>query len=521
MTGLVYRKLRAPQQDGEQFLEPPISDFPRLWEQNRRLSSQSWSIPHKSLRQMMLDARLELLQLAGVPRSPITGGLPPVVMTGHQPELFHPGVWCKNFVVGELAKRVGAAAIHVVMDNDAAGDPAIKIPDFNGRSWHQKRVAYDVTVAAVPHEQRFPVDRRLFDTFGTRVAASIEPLVSNPLVREMWPTAVSTADQGLPIGDCIVAARRQLEQRCGLNLAVVNMSALAQTRAFASLSLQLIDMAATFRRLHNDVLRQYREVHRIRSPQQPIPDLRIDGDWIELPCWVWTADAPIRQPVFARSGKNYFEISDQATFAERFEGTDEGTTKVLIEQWIALTDRGVKLRPRAILSTLFFRLLLSDWFVHGIGGGKYDQITDEIIQRLFGLTPPVFQIATSTRQLSRDHVHVDEAQLRTSAKLLRDLKFHAEKHVPNSQTARQLVAEKRLWTTGDSAATHSAKQRHDELMRINAALQPLVETKRADVQARLDQDRNRLDSCRVLESREYSFCLFPEHELANILRLNL
>ena len=197
MTGLVYRKLRAPQQDGEQFLEPPISDFPRLWEQNRRLSSQSWSIPHKSLRQMMLDARLELLQLAGVPRSPITGGLPPVVMTGHQPELFHPGVWCKNFVVGELAKRVGAAAIHVVMDNDAAGDPAIKIPDFNGRSWHQKRVAYDVTVAAVPHEQRFPVDRRLFDTFGTRVAASIEPLVSNPLVREMWPTAVSTADQGL------------------------------------------------------------------------------------------------------------------------------------------------------------------------------------------------------------------------------------------------------------------------------------------------------------------------------------
>ena len=41
-----------------------------------------------------------------------------------------------------------------------------------------------------------------------------------------------------------------------------------------------------------------------------------------------------------------------------------------------LSSRGIKLRTRALTTTLFARLVLSDMFLHGIGGAKYDQVTD-------------------------------------------------------------------------------------------------------------------------------------------------
>ena len=40
-----------------------------------------------------------------------------------------------------------------------------------------------------------------------------------------------------------------------------------------------------------------------------------------------------------------------------------------------LRESGVKIRPRAILTTLYSRLFLSDLFIHGIGGAKYDAWT--------------------------------------------------------------------------------------------------------------------------------------------------
>ena len=45
------------------------------------------------------------------------------------------------------------------------------------------------------------------------------------------------------------------------------------------------------------------------------------------------------------------------------------------------------LRPRALTLTLFARVCLGDFFIHGIGGGKYDEVTDAIIRDYFGIEP--------------------------------------------------------------------------------------------------------------------------------------
>ena len=61
--------------------------------------------------------------------------------------------------------------------------------------------------------------------------------------------------------------------------------------------------------------------------------------------------------------------------------------------------QGQKVRSRALTNTLFARLFLADLFVHGIGGGKYDELTDDIIRRFYGCEPPAFLVLSATRLL--------------------------------------------------------------------------------------------------------------------------
>lgn len=514
-SGLVYRKLRAPREDGGRLLDPPLSEFPQLWEANLR---NVFEHPCDAVSVRPRDARLELSGRIDPPTSVAEEHVAeehvaePVVMTGHQPELFHPGVWFKNFVVGHLASRVGATALHVVMDNDVVADPAIQVPTFRDGRWYRKRIAYDIASAPIPHEERKPLDRRLFDSFPQRVTETLGDLVREPLVKEFWPLAVNAADEGHSIGDCFVAARCEIERRRGLNLGVLRMSELAATRSFADLCLQIMLQVGRFRQIHNDVLQEYRSVHRIRSAIQPMPDLREDGEWIEFPCWVWTAAHPTRRHLFVRLDKASLEISDRASFHHRLDGDRESR----VDQWLELERSGIKIRPKAMLATAYFRLLLCDCFVHGIGGGKYDQVTDEIIRRMFGFELPIFQIATSTHHLSNTHRHVEDAESRRAIDLLRDLRFHAERHAPLSEETQRLAQEKQFWTTGTWQAEHSAKERHNEVQRINVELGRHVEGMRVDVLSQLDVDRRALEACRVLESREYSFCLFSDEQLSHI-----
>src|SRR5205085_9668892 len=60
---------------------------------------------------------------------------------------------------------------------------------------------------------------------------------------------------------------------------------------------------------------------------------------------------------------------------------------------------GYKLRPRAVTLTMFVRLYLADLFVHGIGGGKYDELTDAIVASFFRVTPPAYAVVTGTLRL--------------------------------------------------------------------------------------------------------------------------
>ena len=94
---------------------------------------------------------------------------------------------------------------------------------------------------------------------------------------------------------------------------------------------------------------------------------------------------------------------------------------------------------------MFARLVLSDIFIHGIGGAKYDQLTDAIVRRFFGVEPPGYLVATATLKLPLPRQSVEEVDIARIDQMLRELRYHPELYVDGDADALQLVAEKRHW----------------------------------------------------------------------------
>ncbi len=137
-------------------------------------------------------------------------------MSGHQPTLFHPGVWFKNFALDQTTRLIqsrftDAVAINLVIDNDVASAPSIRLPLVDSGLLRQEAIPFDTASGGVPYEQSRIVDRELFETFGTRVKDAISPLVREPLVQPLWPHAQRAA-RSCENSSCVIAhARHSLE----------------------------------------------------------------------------------------------------------------------------------------------------------------------------------------------------------------------------------------------------------------------------------------------------------------------
>jgi hypothetical protein len=184
----------------------------------------------------------------------------------------------------------------------------------------------------------------------------------------------------------------------------------------------------------------------------------------------------------------------------------------------------VKIRSRALITTLWARLALSDLFLHGIGGAKYDRVTDRLIETFFGVTPPGIMVLSATLYLPAERPQATAEQLRDVRRELRELSYHPEKYLgdyrfPDAEAtarAKALVDEKQRWIR-TPVTPENAYMRWNCFRRINSQLQPWVAQRRQQVLERQSQTQRALRHEKVLGSREYGFCLYPESDLKDFL----
>jgi hypothetical protein len=314
------------------------------------------------------------------------------------------------------------------------------------------------------------------------------------------------------IGRAIAQARHQLEGQWGLSTLELPLSRVCDSWPFRWFSAHLLCDARRLRDIHNSSLAEYRQVNKIRSHTHPVPDLAIDGEWVEVPFWLWNTERPTRRAAFVRRWDDGVELTDRQTIHISLPITPGSSAQCCVEHMEELHESGIRLRPRALITTMFARLILSDIFIHGIGGAKYDQLTDAIVRRFFGLEPLEYMVVSATVKLPVLRHPVDVLDMARIDRLKRDLEYHPENHVEETTETRQLIAEKRRWIE-TKLPRGQRLERHQKIVRVNAALQPYL----AHHRQQLAQERNHLQALvrrqSILDSRDYAFCLFPEKSL--------
>jgi hypothetical protein len=534
---MTARRLRAPATDGGLLIDPPWAEVLSLVGMNTdRLSDWDYDVQGRRTTRLRPQARREVLGLArdflrrhGLGEVPMPTGSPiadaaevPLIVTGHQPELFHPGVWVKNFATAAIAQSCGGLALNLIVDNDIPKASSIRVPAVRDDQLRTVPVEFDEWQGEIPYEDWKVGDESSFSSFSDRGREVLGDTVPDPLIDNFWPRATRRRGDVDTVGLRFSLARREIEASWGVSNLELPLGLLCQTDSFLWFASHLIAQLPRYQEIHNACLAHYRAVHRIRSRHHPVADLGRVDDWLEAPFWVWRGGQPRRRALLARQRARVVElrIAGEEDVLASLPLTPDSVACCAVERLRDLAAGSIRLRTRALTTTMFARLFLGDLFLHGIGGAKYDELGDEITRRFLGFEPPGFLTLSLTLRLGLPSEPVTRDDLTAVRREIRDLSFNPERHFnePYPEGLRNLISEKRAAISGPVTSRRERVARAISIRRLNDSMQPWLSSMRADLMSRRQAIRAGLRSNRIAGNREFASVLHSESRLQHILR---
>lgn len=463
---------------------------------------QTWE-NHRSL-------RAQSATLLGIPLPRLRGwmrrwmGMPedarPLIGTGHQTELYHPGVWVKNAAIDAAARRIGALAIHFAVDSDAPKHLLYHFPGGGGL------ITDDPAIASARWSGllRGPSASHLA-TLRQQLAAAGSTWGFPPHADDFFQTLEALGDTNNSLASSLADAHHAADRALGLRHQVLLASPLYSTAVYYLFTYAICCQAGEFAAIYNSALADFRARQGITSPGRPMPDLAHDSASCEVPFWLDDLASGQRQRATLRQEDGRFALSaDGDSFV--FE-------PAILDGWAAaealgrfMANHRLRLAPRALTLTCFLRLMVVDQFVHGIGGGLYDQVTDALIANWLGFAPPTFSVATATM-----YFPLSEGRERTCLECLQR----------ESRTIRHGILGTRkmdLVNAIDKAPRNSAQrallfaQLHREL---DTALHDSTELK--DFQSRYEAAKARFEQDQRFFNRELPYTLQSRQRLEQII----
>ena len=472
------RRYKAPTADRAVLADPVDEALPALVEANRRLLDRAdvrvGGMPLRELRRL---GRREVLSIAAVQRTAANPDAP-LILAGHQPELSHPGVWVKNFALYALARRVGGTPLNLVVDNDTLKSTTLRFPVLadDPAGVRLQPIPFDRFDGEQPYEDRRVHDPECFRTFADRAEPFWKAWGFEPLLPVVWREIV--ADPADTIGGKFASVRRAWERRWGCDNLELPVSQLARTKAFGRFVRHLVGDWPRFRDAYNRAVGGYRAAHGIANRSHPVPDLGPD----EVPFWGPPGPDGRRGRAAVR------DLPDPAC-----------------------------LRPRALTLTLFARVCVGDFFIHGIGGGKYDEVTDAIIRDYFGINPPAFQVLSATLRLPLPGFPATPAAAAALGRLERDVFWNPHRHLPHGEEQGLVERHRELEVTAP-ADRAGRRQRYRDFRAVGDRLRPRVEGQLAEVRDQLGRAKQEAAANVVLGRRDFAWVLYPEEVLRPFLQ---
>ncbi|MFN3532478.1 MAG: hypothetical protein ACK41Q_08200 [Candidatus Brocadia sp.] len=450
-----------------------------------------------------------------------------IIQTGHEPILYYPGVWIKNHLTQYLVKKVGGVGVNMIVDNDACNMGFMYVPMLSEEPASIQKVSF------VRDKSHMAYEEIVFGDLGTilRFKEEVLNLLKKNILDEKVKTTVesmqSTFEEFInriaeryrkgcvDMVGLFTAARCAMEGDFCIGNLEVPVSWMCNADGFYHFLLHIIYEGERFAKICNKKLSEYRSIHKIRSKANPLPDIKIAGNLVELPFWIWKAGGQRCKCYMIREGQSIKITNGGDVFvtlgkSEKIENN--------ISRLKALKESHIKIRPRAITTTMFSRLFFSDMFIHGIGGAKYDTITDEIIKEFFGIDPPAFIISSATLFLPFETFNLNRRTLQVLQHEFRDMGYNPERYASketqsNVKFINRVNEKKRLLEMMAVCSKEEKRRYFHQIKELNKLNLLEIDTEVQKKRKEIDAVREKLAYNEAVQFREYPICLYPTKAL--------
>jgi len=460
-----------------------------------------------------------------------------LVLGGHQPELFHPGVWFKNFLLSEIGTRTNSIGMQVIVDHDVAKLDTLRVPSCMKakaggceafalrsiplpiREESQPRMPWHATLTA-------QLDPAVWDKTIANVHQSMSLCgLEQPLLLSRKKMLAQCIANTQNIGDAFSHFRHLVEMENGVRNSEVPIGHLCADSAFGYFVHHCARDADALWSSYNGCRNAYRIRHKIRNQAQPVLELLRQGDWYELPFWIYQErQATVeRKRLWVCNRNNRLHLSDhfdsdQATVSVTLPWLEQDLPNV----WQAIRKNGICIRPRALMTTLYLRCFVADLFVHGIGGGTYDELTDDIMHDWIGLEPPVYMTSSASLQLpffSDDDLYPFDPALSLSIvqRELQLMRSVPERFLEPSNESHRRLMESHARQIAVIPERGNKLKWHRETASNKQLIEASIEPRKQTALAKLAAIERTVQQNKIRKSREYSFVLFEESDVVRRL----
>lgn len=479
----------VPTSPNESLLVPPLDELlPTAIANRTRLDETDAAIGGVPLARLRAGLRRRVLALAECDPDDER----PLIVSGHQAGLDHPGILFKRAVLEQLAPD--AVCVNVVVESDTAELLSARVPARHGEHVSVEEIPLARTERHVVLARAPKPDRRAFEDGLSRARRAAATLGSDEIL-EALDRFLAIHHEEYPRHESLAALLAAYRARYFPTPHVrdVFLTSLCETDEFRAFAAALIEEPERVLIAHNGALARYRRERRIRTTINPFPDLRRDGNVLEVPLWHVSADGR-RSPLFV-------ELHDGPTTLRAWR-TPLGifTTRKELDALLA----NVPLRPRAATLTMFFRLCVADLFIHGVSGGNYDRITDAIVRDHFGVEPPAYAVASLSLRLPLVFHDGLEPRVRGLADRARRMTWNPDEFVAPSDPLRREKA--RILA---AAGEHLTRPEHERIESVRLRLLDETAGRRDANDTELAAARTALAAQRRLGARDFPYFLYP------------
>ncbi len=519
---MTYYNPKIPEKNGELLCIPSLNLIPHMVKSNKeKFKKYNFTIGYEGFNEFRKRLREKVILLSekftanlGI-KSHLYNNSDTIVQTGHQPVFYHPGIIIKNLILNKIGMMEGINAINLIVDTDNFKEIAVNIPSYRDGIKIEKEILLS-NQYPIPYEFSTPPSQEAFDLF----IESIKNHLSHPEFKNLhahfnrYINKIGDTQKNFKtLSEFMTAIRRIYEEEIESQYLEIPVSHICDTDEFLLFFLSIAMESEKFTSIYNCHLGRYRKDHKLRYPVNPFPNLKINGEKIELPFWHFFPQGGARGRIFAECADDKINI-----FFEDREGIEFKRNE--LDKGIELIKKhGIKIRTKAITLTLFNRMFVSDIFIHGVGGAKYDRITDEIIRDFYKVEPPEFITTSLTLYPTIDSPkEYQEEKIKDMEKKLRDMKYNPERYIEDTQEEMKTVIKEKEYIISLLKEDNVDKREFSRrLKKLNEKIYQSIKSAAENIEEDINVLKKLKEESEATQRRDYPYFLFSPEEIMKIL----